>query len=319
MKTLGISMIVKNESECIEACLDSVKGADEIVICDTGSEDNTVELCKKYTDKVYEDYQWSDHFSDARNHALKKSTTDWILIIDADEELTDDISKIKKLLNNGTFHKYEGMTFVVVTNSEKIESCRVIRNKPDIRWKGAVHNVLEYKGSSTELRAKCYKTHFGIKSGYSPAHLKDPDRSMRILKSELEKEPDNTRYLYYLAREYINRAMQAPEHSDHVDKVIELLTRYDEIAFRKDWTNEYADALFLLALAYADKKDWFNSVQSALKSYFVLPSYKAPAHFLSVAMADTPEGMHNMPAHADHWKRLTNMATNANVAQIRPL
>lgn len=47
MKSIGVSMIVKNESEMIQACLESVKGADEIVIVDTGSDDNTVELCKQ--------------------------------------------------------------------------------------------------------------------------------------------------------------------------------------------------------------------------------------------------------------------------------
>lgn len=319
MKSIGVNLIVKNEGECIESCLDSVKGADEIVICDTGSEDNTVELCKKYTDKVYTDYKWRDNFAEARNHSLKKCTSDWILIIDADEVLVDDIKVIKKLLNNGTFYKYKGVTFIVKTKSETIESCRILRRIPEIKWEGAAHNILTYNNSSAELRAKCYKSHLTIDSGYSPAHLKDPDRTKRILEKELKNEPDNTRYMYYLAREYINRAMDRPEHTGHIEKVIELLTRYDKICFVKDWTNEYADALFLLALAYADRKDWFNAVEYALKSYFILPSYKAPAHFLSVALGDTPQGMHNMPAHSDHWKRLAAMATNAQVAQIRGL
>lgn len=319
MKSLGVSMIVKNESECIVPCLESIKDADEIVICDTGSEDNTIELCKKYTDKVYTDYRWRDHFSEARNHALSKSTTDWVMIIDADEVLADDIKVIKKMLNNGTFHKHSGVTFIVKTQSETITSCRIFRRVPEIKWEGAAHNVLTLNGRSEELRANCYKSHFTIESGYSPAHMKDPDRTKRILEKELENEPDNARYLYYLAREYINRIGDNPEHTEQTDKSIELLTRYDEIAFRRDWTNEYADALFLLALCYADKKDWFNAVEKALKSYLILPSYKAPAHFISVALMDMPDGMHNMPAYSEHWKQLAKMATNANVAQIRAL
>ena len=55
-------MIVKNEAEVLARCLDSVKGADELIIVDTGSEDNTIEIAKRYTDKVYDDFTWCDSF-----------------------------------------------------------------------------------------------------------------------------------------------------------------------------------------------------------------------------------------------------------------
>ena len=76
-------------------CLDSVKDADEIIICDTGSTDNTIEIAKKYTDKVYTDFTWCDDFSAARNHAKEKATGDYILSIDADE-FCHDFSKVRE-------------------------------------------------------------------------------------------------------------------------------------------------------------------------------------------------------------------------------
>jgi len=98
-KTLAISMIVKNESGCIEACLNSVKGADEIVIVDTGSTDDTIEICKRYTKKVYSD-PWKDDFAYSRNVSLRKCKSDFILIIDADEVLTTPIGRISKTIND---------------------------------------------------------------------------------------------------------------------------------------------------------------------------------------------------------------------------
>ena len=67
MATISLCMIVKDEEENIKDCLDSVQGiADEIIIVDTGSTDNTKSIAKNYTDKLY-DYTWKDDFSAARN------------------------------------------------------------------------------------------------------------------------------------------------------------------------------------------------------------------------------------------------------------
>ena len=75
---LSIYGIVKNEEVMLEEMLQSIQRADEIVICDTGSTDKTIEIAKKYTDKVYTDFIWCDDFSKARNHALEKCTGEWM-------------------------------------------------------------------------------------------------------------------------------------------------------------------------------------------------------------------------------------------------
>jgi glycosyltransferase involved in cell wall biosynthesis len=342
MKTLGVSMIVRDESECIVSCLESVKDADEIVIVDTGSKDNTIELCKRYTKKVYSYSGCNDEnglladFSDARNKSLSYCTADYVLIIDADEQLKDSIHTIKRFLNSGQMTKivektvihYMGIVFMVQTRMELVESCRVIKNDPSITWTGAVHNTLQIRGAKNNesLKAHCYKSHFAIKSDYSPAHFKDPDRSLRILTRQLEIDPANTRYMYYIAREYISRRMR-PENKDHIpellDKVIYWLEKNDSIAYYEDWTNEYADALFCLALAYVEKgtllkdsKYWYMSVSTALRSFMILPSYKAPAEFLSAAMMGMPRG-NKYPAAAQFWDNIAKHCTNAGVAQIR--
>ncbi len=90
MPVISVCMIVKNEEQYLENCLKSIKDiADEIVIVDTGSTDRTVEIAKKYTDKIYF-HPWKDSFSEARNHYLEYATGDWIFQMDADEELIQE-------------------------------------------------------------------------------------------------------------------------------------------------------------------------------------------------------------------------------------
>ena len=65
--TISLCMIVKNEEQVLARCLESVKDiVDEIVLVDTGSEDKTREIARKYTEKIYE-FIWQDDFAAARN------------------------------------------------------------------------------------------------------------------------------------------------------------------------------------------------------------------------------------------------------------
>jgi glycosyltransferase involved in cell wall biosynthesis len=90
MPTLGLSMIVKNAAETLRACLDSVKGiVDEMVIVDTGSTDNSQDIAREYGATVVS-IPWENDFAKARNAALALNTTDWVLVLDADEELDRD-------------------------------------------------------------------------------------------------------------------------------------------------------------------------------------------------------------------------------------
>ena len=95
-KAVAVAMIVKNEEAMLSECLETVKEADEIVICDTGSTDSTIEVAKRYTDKVYTDFEWCDHFARARNHVKSKVKSDWILSIDADELLMSPFHNVRE-------------------------------------------------------------------------------------------------------------------------------------------------------------------------------------------------------------------------------
>ncbi len=96
MKKISVVITVKNEENRIERCLEAVKWADEIIVVDNGSTDQTLELCRKYTDKIF----FSDSpFTGIRiNYGIAKAAADWILNIDADEiataTLKDEIFRV---------------------------------------------------------------------------------------------------------------------------------------------------------------------------------------------------------------------------------
>ena len=86
---LSVVVIAKNEQDMIKTCLESVKWADEIVVIDNGSTDDTVKIAKKYTDRTFEFKEFD--FAALRNFAMGKTNGDWILYVDADERILDSL------------------------------------------------------------------------------------------------------------------------------------------------------------------------------------------------------------------------------------
>lgn len=281
-------MIVKNEGSCLAACLESVKDANEIIVCDTGSTDNTVEIARRYTDKVYTDYQWCDHFADARNHSLGKCTGDWVLIIDADETLEEGgINKIRQLKT----HK-DAVYFQTISKSSPVnihKSIRLFRNNGKITWQGRVHNYLN--------TADAQISDIQIRYGYSEAHKLDPDRALRILSKVVTEEPGCVREKYYLAREYWYR------------KNYKLaIIYYDYYLETATWGPEMADAHLMTARCYAAMGDWKRSRESCLKALNINADFKEALLWMA-----TTSG----PKNAIKWQQYANSANNEDVLFIR--
>lgn len=86
--TLSVIIIVKNEEHDIRLCLESISWADEIIVLDSGSTDNTLSIAKEYTDKIYTSVDWQG-FGIQKNRALAYATCDWVLSLDADEQVSE--------------------------------------------------------------------------------------------------------------------------------------------------------------------------------------------------------------------------------------
>lgn len=148
-------MIVKNEEDVIGRILGCVQDfANEIIVVDTGSTDETKSIALKYGAKVF-DFDWCDDFSSARNFSFSKATSDYIMWLDADDFITkDNIDKINELKATLTDEDTIYMRYQIVFNEEN--KCtyeylreRVVRNLKEFVWCGYVHEVLVPYGKCT--------------------------------------------------------------------------------------------------------------------------------------------------------------------------
>lgn len=142
---LSLCMIVKNEAAALPQCLNSVKGVvDEIVVLDTGSTDNTVDIALEFGAKVHH-FDWCDDFSAARNEALSYVTGKWVLVLDADETL---VPEVVPLLQQA-IQQDEYLLINLVRQEVDAEQSpysmvsRLFRNHPDISFSRPYHALVD--------------------------------------------------------------------------------------------------------------------------------------------------------------------------------
>ena len=111
---LSVVVLTKNEESNIAACLESVKWADEIIVMDDNSTDKTIDIARRYTDKVIVSSMDRD-FAKQRNLSISYCSGDWILQMDADERVTAELkNKIANLLENGS--DFAAFSFIRMNN-----------------------------------------------------------------------------------------------------------------------------------------------------------------------------------------------------------
>jgi len=106
MNRLSVIIITYNEEENIKYCLESVQWSDEIVIVDSFSSDKTVEIAREFTPEVFQN-KWTN-FSQQKNLALGKATSEWVLNIDADERVTPELKEEILTIINSQFPSFNG-------------------------------------------------------------------------------------------------------------------------------------------------------------------------------------------------------------------
>ncbi|MCL5677551.1 MAG: glycosyltransferase [Firmicutes bacterium] len=144
---LSLCLIVRDEADTLEQCLKSAAPVvDEIIVIDTGSMDNTVEIAQRFGARI-EHVPWQQDFSRARNAGLDLARGDWIMFLDADEELElpeGAPERLRGLLDSATCEAY---TFEIVSLLDdgqvmKHEFVRLWRNQPAHRFEGPVHEQI---------------------------------------------------------------------------------------------------------------------------------------------------------------------------------
>jgi tetratricopeptide (TPR) repeat protein len=165
MKTLSFCTIVKNESHNLDRCLTSVKPyVNELIVVDTGSTDDTVAIAQNHGAKIGY-FKWCNDFAAARNYACSLATGDWILTLDADEELVildpDWISQ----LHNAASNSIKAFAIALRSNTAsetEMQTLRLFQNCAGIQYRDRYHEHLTYEGQPLPTNHPLVKTLHGV-------------------------------------------------------------------------------------------------------------------------------------------------------------
>jgi len=149
---LSVVIITKNEESRIMTCLESVKWASEIIVVDNGSQDDTLQIVKKYTENIFKTS--SQDFAEIRNLGMEKAAGDWVLFVDADERVTEALKlEIEESIKSSGRSAYaisrKNIIFGKEVNYGPFWPDWVIRllKKTDFDvWVGKVHEYPKFKG-----------------------------------------------------------------------------------------------------------------------------------------------------------------------------
>lgn len=209
---LSIVMMIKNEEKYLSKTLNALEPLmnninSELIILDTGSTDKSIEIAKRYTDNIYF-AKWNNNFADMRNLSISYASGEWILILDADEELVS-YEKIFDFFNSSLCKSYncasiELKNIICEDNNtfDKASVPRLFKNEEGFRYEGAIHEQPIYRKPLYNNVASF--NHYGYMFSDEEIRQKKLKRNEAILISEINEKPENP-YLYYqLGRNYIN-------------------------------------------------------------------------------------------------------------------
>jgi glycosyltransferase involved in cell wall biosynthesis len=280
-------LIVKNEETLLGRCLNSIGDADEIVVCDTGSTDNTLNIVKGFAlghNLALTHFEWCDDFAAARNYAKSFATNEWVLSIDADETLEPGgMDTLRAAVKTATG---DGIRVRLAAEGSGHEHWVPRFFKRSVDWVGAVHELPQTLGSE--------RVDVTITYGYSPAHEQDPDRVLRILSNLEDPEP---RELYYLAREHYYR-------SDWQTAVATL----DAYLARAEWMPERADGWLMMARCLWNLSRGEEARTACLQALANNANFKEALLFMAEM---------SWPENAERWRSFAELADNRNVLFVR--
>lgn len=209
----ALTAIVRNEATTITRMLDSVRPyVDRMLVLDTGSTDNTIELARQAGAEVHS-FSWCDDFSAARNAILELSPADWNLILDADDVLIAGGPQLISL--KGMAPDFVGQVKIqniFGENNEHLDVVWVSRLLPKaIRYKGIIHEQPIH--ALRVLRLDVILKH----DGYTQDKLKAKEgRNMALLKTGLDQNPADA-YLWF----QLGQEAQVRQHFEEAEQAFE--------------------------------------------------------------------------------------------------
>ncbi|WP_456439430.1 tetratricopeptide repeat-containing glycosyltransferase family 2 protein [Caldithrix abyssi] len=292
-QTLSVCMIVKNEERFIADCLKSIQEvADQIVVLDTGSTDQTVEIARGFGAEIHH-FNWCDDFAAARNASIKYAKGDWILWLDADERLLpESVTALKKVLKpekkavayvvNIRNVMADGKTFKLSTGH------RLFNNRKKIYFEGRVHEQIVYslaRNGGEERPSEIQLLHLGYALSSEEQSKKD-QRNRQLLLKMVEEQPHNA-YAHYTLGQNYNLSGEFEKALKHY--LIALKKNHFQLSLQRQLLNNISEA-------YLKLNDLANARSFALKSA-QLQEDQIGAYYLLYKIAK----QQNQPDKAIKW------------------
>ena len=236
---LTIGMIVKNEEKWLDKCLSGIKPIldnvdSELIITDTGSTDKTVEIARKYTDKVLH-FDWINDFSAARNFGLEKAQGEWFMMLDADD-IFRSCDNIIEFFNSGEYRKYNAASYISrnIIKTENGDSYsdilapRMVKLHPHTRYENAIHESLN-TFDPPYRNLQDIADHYGYYYETNEQRYNKFKRNTELLLKRFEKEKDTTPMLYVQFYEAYSGIGENEKALEYLDGGIELCKKLNSI------------------------------------------------------------------------------------------
>lgn len=305
------ALIVKNESEHIENCLRRIINAvDEIVIVDTGSTDETIEISRKFSKVKIIDFQWCDDFAAARNAAFPHITSDWVIWIDADEYLYDeDIHSIKEVA--GIFHYITAPVLIRVgimsendddSITGKYSVSRMFRMKDKFKFFGKIHEQVVLNENNLYENENIFSRAVRIRflhHGYKSAEIQKKnklERNINLLKKMVDENPNDPAWLFFYGRELFN--------SERFDESVEILEQCEKCSSQYLNFGRILEVYTMIAKIFFIKNDYDSAEKICKKALKEREDFPDILYLLAIIHVKRGTSiMESAKEHAEQSKR----------------
>lgn len=279
---LSAAMMVKDEEATLSRCLSAIRDiVDEIIIVDTGSKDRTIEIGRSFDAIIYE-HPWQGDFSLHRNQSISYCTGDWILIIDADEELIipqgQDIREaLANISDSPTMQEADAAAVTLINYSGADEMSRFITprffKRGTIAYEGKVHNQTVGRPACIILEGPELK-HYGYDRSSPNRELKF-QRSLALMEEALRQDPTDYRMMFHLCQLFTDHGQ--------LDEAVKYGNQY--IQFREKTGEDFNPTIYYtlagIALNRGDVQESRHYIMDGLKTH---PDY-IDLWFVGIKMA----------------------------------
>lgn len=203
---LSVCYMVKNEAANLPLSLTSIKdAADEIIVVDTGSTDDTKAIAASFKAKVF-DFPWGNNFSAPRNYAIEQASGEWILFLDGDEYFPNPLNREKLWTYLCTLPDKDAVLLLRrnIESSGNMGSwntdwcLRLFRNRPDLRYHGRIHENIARQNGQLQV-AYAPEGFCLLHTGYAGVLGKEKSqRNLELIEAAIAEDGWQPGYDYYL-------------------------------------------------------------------------------------------------------------------------